>query len=129
MPQRRPLYRCVAGVEPNNPPQSDPGSEQWLWRNLPSSSGIASISPLQPCNFMNNSPLGMNLIQLDSWHRAQEHACVGFRIDCMAVVECCSCGPVVCMLSVVMKRMCRVASSLRLSAEKPPGSVMAITRF
>ena len=47
----------------------------------------------------------------------------------MAVVECCSCGPGVCILSVVMKRMCHVSSSLRLSAETPPGSVMAITRF
>jgi len=129
MRQRRPLYRCVAGVEPNNPTQSDPGSERWFWRNLSWSSEIASISPLQPCDFMNNSPLGMNLILLDSWHRAQEHAGVGFRIDCVAVVDCCSCGPGVCILSVVMKRMCRVVSSLRLSAEKPPGSVMAITRF
>jgi len=33
------------------------------------------------------------------------------------------------MLSVVMKRVSRVASSLRPSAEKPPGSVMAITPF
>ena len=78
---------------------------------------------------MNNIPLGMNLIPLDSWHRAQEPPGVGLRIDCLAVVEYCSCGPAVWMLSVVMKRVCRVASSLRLSAEKPPGSVMAITRF
>ena len=49
-------------------------------------------------NFMNNSPLGMNLIPLDSWHRAQEPPCVGFRIGCMAVVECSSCGPGVWML-------------------------------
>jgi len=47
----------------------------------------------------------------------------------MAVVECCRCGPGVCMFCVMMKRMCRVASSLRLSAENPPGSVMAITHF
>ena len=33
------------------------------------------------------------------------------------------------MLSVVMQRVCRVASSSRLSAEKPPGSVIAITHF
>jgi len=44
-------------------------------------------------NFMNNSPLWMNLIPRDSWHRAQEPPCVGFRIGCVAVVECCSCGP------------------------------------
>jgi len=157
MRQRRPLYRCVAGVEPNNLPQSDLGSAKRLWRNLPSSSGIARVPikttltrvsdfmsfdatetsfiplrswhraqqppairsrigpavveesaigffgspashPIQPCNFMNNSPLGMNLIPLDSWHRAQEPPCVGFRIDCGAVVECCSCEPGVWML-------------------------------
>jgi len=56
---------------------------------------------------------------LDSWHQAQEPPGVGFRIDCLAVVHCGSCGPGVGMLSVVMKRGCRVASSLRLSAEKP----------
>jgi len=78
---------------------------------------------------MNNSPLGMNLIPLDSWHRAQEPPCVRFRIDCVAVVECCSCGPRVWMLSVVIKRVCRVTSNLRLSAEKRPGSLMAISRF
>jgi len=74
---------------------------------------------------MNNSPLGMNLIPLDSWHRAQECPCIGFRIDCVAVVECCSCGPGEWMLTrsvtVVMTRMCRVTSGLRISAEKPPG--------
>jgi len=78
---------------------------------------------------MNNIPLGMNLIQLDSWHQAQEPPGVGFRIDGLAVVECCSCGQGVWMLSVVMKRVCCVESSLRLSAEKPPGTVMAIARF
>jgi len=49
----------------------------------------------------------MNLIPLDSWHRAQEPPHVGFRIDCLAVVEGCSCGPGVWMLSVVMKRVSR----------------------
>jgi len=153
MRQRRPLYRCIAGVEPNNLLQSDPGSEKRLWRNLPSSPGIPRVSinttltrvsdfmsfdatetsfislrswgraqhypairsrigavvveesaiefldRQHPTpNFMNNSPLGMNLIPLDSWHRAQEPPCVGFRIGCMAVVECCSCGPGVWML-------------------------------
>jgi len=154
MPQRRPLYRCVAGVEPNILLQSGPGSEQWLWRDLPSSPGItrgsikttltrvsdlmrsdATETPLislrswhraqhspsirsrigvvvveesgiefldrpHPTpNFMNNSPLGMNLIPLDSWHPAQEPPCGGFRIACVAVVECCSCGPGVSMLN------------------------------
>ena len=48
---------------------------------------------IQPCNFMNNSPLGINLIPLDSWHRAQEAPCAGFRIGCVAVVNCCYCDP------------------------------------
>jgi len=55
--------------------------------------GSPASHPIQPCDFMNNSPMGMNLIPLDSWHRAQEPPCVGFRIDCGAVVECCSCEP------------------------------------
>jgi len=37
MPQGRPLYRCVAGVEPNNPPQTELESVMRLWSNLPSS--------------------------------------------------------------------------------------------
>jgi len=37
MPQRRPLYRCVAGVEPNNLPQTELKSVRRLWSNLPSS--------------------------------------------------------------------------------------------
>jgi len=133
MLQRRSLYRCVAGVEPNDLPQSDSGSEQWSWRNLPSSSEIASTPPIQPCN-LNNIPLGMNLIPLDSWHRAQEPPGVGFRIDCLAVVECCSGGPGVWMLSVVMKRVsrrvqfeakCRKTTRHYARLE----SIMAITRF
>ena len=65
----------------------------------------------------------MNLIPLDSCCRAQEPPCVRFRIDGVAVVECGSCGPREWMLtqSVVMTRMCRVTSGLRISAEKPPG--------
>jgi len=80
---------------------------------------------------MNDIPLGMNHIPLDSWHRAQKPPGVGFRIDCLAVVEGCTgrYGPGVWMLSDVMKRVCRVESSFRLSAEKPPGSVMTITCF
>jgi len=75
---------------------------------------------------MNNIPLGMNLIPLDSWHRAQEPPSVRFSIEYLAVVECCSCGLGVWMLSVVMKRVCRVASSWRLSAEKPPGPMLDV---
>jgi len=73
---------------------------------------------------MNNIPLRMNPIPLDSWNRAQEPPSVGFSIDCPAVVECGSCGPGVWMLSVVMKSVCHVVSSLRLSAEKPPGTML-----
>ena len=78
---------------------------------------------------MNNIPLAMNPILLDSWHPAQEPPGVRFRIDSLAVVECCGCCLVVWMLSLVMKRVCRVASSLRLSAKTPLGGVMAITGF
>ena len=42
---------------------------------------------------MNNSPLGMNLILLDSCYRAQEPLCVGLGIHCVAVVECYNGGP------------------------------------
>jgi len=63
-------------------------------------------------------------ILLDSWHRAQEHPGVGFTIDCLAVVKGCSCGPGVWILSVVIKRVCRVASSLRPSAENLRGSML-----
>ena len=75
---------------------------------------------------MNNIPLGMNLKPLDSWHRAQEPPSVGFRIDCLAVVECCSCGLGVWMLCIVMKRVSRVTSSLRLSAEIAPSTMLDV---
>jgi len=63
----------------------------------------------------------MNLIPLDSWHRAQEHPGIRSRIDCLAMVVYSSCGPGV---SVVMKRVYRITSSLRLTAEKPPGTML-----
>jgi len=76
----------------------------------------------------------MNLIPLDSWHRAQEPPSVGFRIGCLAVVECCSCGPGVCMLSVVMKRVSRRVQFEAKSRETTRHyarleSIMAITHF
>jgi len=37
MRQGRPLYRCVAGIEPNNLPQAESESGSQLWSNLPSS--------------------------------------------------------------------------------------------
>jgi len=83
---------------------------------------------------MNNIPLGMNLIPVDSWHRVQEPSSVGFRIDCLAVVECCSWGLGVWMLSVVMKRVSRRVQFEAKCRETTrhyarPESIMAITRF
>jgi len=88
--------------------------------------GLPASYPIQPCNFMNNSPLGMNLIPLYSWRQAQEPPGVGIRIHCTAMVECFSWRPGVWIfrLGVVMKRVCRVTCSLRLSAEKPPGTML-----
>jgi len=37
MPQGRPLYRCVAGVGPNNLQQAESESVSQFWSNLPSS--------------------------------------------------------------------------------------------
>jgi len=37
------LYRCVAVVEPNHLPQSDPESVKRLWRDLPSSSEFSCL--------------------------------------------------------------------------------------
>jgi len=192
MRPERILYHCVAGVKPNNLLQPDSGLEQWLWRDLPSSSGITTVSikttltsvsdflnldatetffiPLRSwrraqqspairfrikavvveessikfwdCQYLTPFspvtswiiPLGMNLIPLDSWHRAQEPTGVRFRIDCLAVVECCSCGLGVWMLSLVMKRVshhvqfeakCWETTSHYARLE----SVMAITHF
>jgi len=47
MPQRRPLYRCVAGVEPNILPQTELESVMRLWSNLPSSK-VPPASYLSP---------------------------------------------------------------------------------
>jgi len=43
----RTLSQREAGVKPSNVQVTDPRSVEQLWRNLPSSSGIASI-PSQP---------------------------------------------------------------------------------
>jgi len=48
MGQGRTLYRCVAGVEPNNLPQTEPTFIQPLWRNLQSSKIPAWIVPKTP---------------------------------------------------------------------------------
>ena len=61
---------------------------------------------------------------------------MGFRIDCLVVVECCSCDPGLrgWMLSVVMKR---VSGRVQFEAKcqettrhyARPESIMVITRF
>ena len=128
MRQRRTIFRRVAGVQPNNLLQSDPESDNRLWRNLPSSSVISMLSIMTTLKrvsyFLSFDATVTRFILLDIWHRAQEHHGVGFSIDCLAVVEGCSCGLGVWILSVVMKRGCRVTSSLRLSAENPPARIL-----
>jgi len=91
MRQRRPLYRRVAGIEPNSLLQSDPGSAQRLWRNLPSSSGIARVpasvktTPTRVSDFLGFNATGTYLIPLRSWHRAQQPPAIGSRIGAMVV--------------------------------------------
>jgi len=118
MRQRRPLYHCVAGVKPLNLPQSDPGSEQWLWRNLSSSSGIARTLL---------SPITSWIIAFWEWilyrwiagieHRNLQVSDSGSNLwlwwSVAAVAPECGCW-------VFWWKECRVRFSLRLSAEKPP---------
>jgi len=91
MRQRRPLYRCVAGVEPNDLPQSDSGSEKWLWRNLPSSSGSASVSIkttlTRSSDFLSSDATETSFIPLRSWPRAQRPPAIRFRIGAVVVEE------------------------------------------
>jgi len=91
MLQRRPLYRWVAGVEPNNPPQSDPGSERWLWRNLPSRSGIARVSIkttlTRVSDFLSCDATETSFIPLRSRRRAQQPPAIGSRIGQPVVEE------------------------------------------
>jgi len=90
MRQRRPLYLCVAGIDPNNLPQSGSGSEQWLWRNLTSSSGSARgpimLTPIMVSDFMSSDATEMSCILLRSWRRAQQSPAIGSRVG-EAVVE------------------------------------------
>jgi len=48
MRQGRPLYRCVAGVKPNNPPQTGLESVRRLWSNQPSSKIPPACYPRPP---------------------------------------------------------------------------------
>jgi len=120
MRQRRPLYHCVAGVEPNNLPQSDLGSEQWLCKNLPSSSGIAR-TPF--------SPVTSWIIAFWEWILYRWIAGIDPRNLQVSGSRSIlwlwwSVGAVApeCGYWVLWWKECRVASSLRLSAEKPPGT-------
>jgi len=90
MRQRRPLYRCVAGVNPNGLPQSDSGSEQRLWRNLPLSSGIARVpiktTPTRVSDFLSFDATETYLIPPRSWRRVQQPPAKSSKIR-PAVVE------------------------------------------
>jgi len=93
MRQRRPLYICVAGIEPNNLPQSDPGSEQWLWRNLLSRSGSTRVLPIKTTptrvsDFLGFDATETSFIPLRSWRRAQQPPAIGSRIGGVVVEEC-----------------------------------------
>ena len=89
MRQRRPLYHCVAGVEPNDLAQSDPESEQWLWRNLPSSLGSARVpiktAPTRVSDFMSFDATETSFIPLRSWRRAQQPPAIRSRIGAVVV--------------------------------------------
>jgi len=89
MPQRRPSYHCVAGVEPNNIKESDPESVMSLWRNLPSSSGVASV-PIKTTltrvsNFMSSDVTETSCIPLGSCRQAQQSPAIRLWIGAVVV--------------------------------------------
>jgi len=76
MPQGRPLYRCVAGVKPNNLPQTESESAVRLWSNLLSSK-VPPACYLSPPSGDVSEILGFDatetsFIPLRSWRRAQQ---------------------------------------------------------
>ena len=83
------LYLCVAGVEPNNLPQSDPGSDKWLWRNQPSSSGIPRVciktTQTRVSDFMSFDKTETSFIPLRSWRRAQQSPAIRSRIGAVVM--------------------------------------------
>ena len=83
------LHHCEAGVKPNNLPESDSGSEQWLWRTLPSRSGIARVpvktTPTMISDFRGFDATETSFIPLRSWRRAQQPTGIRFRIGVVAV--------------------------------------------
>jgi len=81
MRQSRPLYLWGAGVEPNNPPQSDPESAERLWRNQPSSSGTCRKTTFRRVGgFMGFDATETYLIPPRSWSRAQQPSAIRSRI-------------------------------------------------
>jgi len=90
MPQRRPLYRCLASADPDNLLESESGLVNWLWRNLPSSSGMArgpiKTTVTKVSNFMGFDATGMSFIPLCSWCQAQQPPVIRSRIR-LALVE------------------------------------------
>jgi len=85
------LYLCVAGVEPNNLPQSDLGSAVRLWRNLTWSSwsarGPIKTTPTSVSNFMDFDTTRMSFILLRSWYSGQESPAIRSRIGAVVVEE------------------------------------------
>jgi len=82
------LYHSVAGVEPNNPPQSYPESGLWLWRNPPSSLGTCRKTTLKRVGgFMSFDAAETYLIPPRSWRQAQQHPAIRARIGKLVVEE------------------------------------------
>jgi len=86
------LYHCEAGVEANNLLQSDPGLEQWLYRNLPSGAGRARVLPIKTTpiivsDFISSDGTEMSFIPLRSWHRGQWSRAIRLRIGAVVVEE------------------------------------------
>jgi len=134
---------CVAGAEPNNLPQSDSGLVQRSWRNLPSSSGIPRVpiktTPRMVSDFMSLDATEASFIPLRRWRRAQQSPAIGSRIGSVLVEESAiefwdrqhptPFSPVtswIIALSgwILYRWIAGIEPSLRLSAEKPPGTML-----
>ena len=82
------LYHSVAGVKPNNSPQSDPELVEWLWRNPPSSSSTGrKITLKRASGFMCFDMTQTYLIPPRGWHQAQQPPAIGSRIGQLVVEE------------------------------------------
>jgi len=108
------MWLLLSPTIPSNPMLNRPcGCRGVCYRELRS----PESHPLQPYNITNSIALGMNIIQVDSWYRALGPPGVGFGIDCLAVVECCSSGLGVSIFRVGMQGLYCIAFRLSLSAE------------